>query len=586
MSDIDEDLLALAGEDDVSDNGAPKHRSNDNHSKGRDDIDDDDDDDLEELALGTKRKRSNKHIDRDDEEDEEFEDDDIKESSQIKPFNKYPLENKYIDEKDKEYLLSLTEIERETILFDRLQEIENYKLMSQLSKRAEERDQQKAQATRTSKREKVSTSSKKQSKLSELRKQREEKHNREKTGRPNVPYRGHGSDDEDDDSGSYDDEYDSDDNRRHRGDNDDDFIEDDERDSRKKSGSVEWAKPQKAPELTLNDINKIRFGRSLFAKYCHNPGFESVVVGTFVRVNIGFDREKQKPVYRICQVVSVEPSKPYTFQNRTVDEVLRVASGKNEKNFEMGICSDSPFTEDEFRWWKHNLSKGGISLPSVKSINRKYDELMEFKNHTLTDAEVMKIVERRQKLSATSGVGVSRILQKSALQEQRLIALSENDLETVEKIDRQLASLEAKPSRSSTFSSGLSSGNLGDSSHDVNSGSTSSLDKLAAVNQRNRRANVSGIRQAELKNVEERRKSGKNNTGDPFSRVRTSAKIFHKSFDENEAASTNSSSQKESENDKKEAEAEAKKRRLAAKMAYNHVDDMIAKIDFALEIEI
>lgn len=62
----------------------------------------------------------------------------------------------------------------------------------------------------------------------------------------------------------------------------------------------------------------------------------------------------------------------------------------------MGICSDSPFTEDEFRWWKQHLLADKLPLPSVKSVERKMKDLVTFKNHVLTDTEVRDIVERRQ----------------------------------------------------------------------------------------------------------------------------------------------------------------------------------------------
>lgn len=97
------------------------------------------------------------------------------------------------------------------------------------------------------------------------------------------------------------------------------------------------------------------------------------------------------------------------------------------------------------------------------------------------------MVERRQKLSANMGVGVSRVLQKSSLQEQRAIALENGDMRAVEDIDRKINGIEQAKVVAENASMG----------------------KLAAVNARNRRANVSGVRQAELKNVESRRKQGK-----------------------------------------------------------------------------
>lgn len=627
MSDLDDDLLALAGgeedEEVFSDNAqdakkpkntrAPTDEDEDDaigNRKRRTSIpkDDDDDDDLEALALGGK----------DDDGDDAMEDaTDFRnnhsrndaELDELQEFrNPYPLEGKYKNDADRQELLAMTEIKRETILFERMQEIEAYNQKVFLVQRAQERRARQEQdqaaaaiaaekAATRSKRDKSASSSTKQSQLSELKKKREERQSREKTGKPNVPYRerrhdgdysdgAEDDDDEEDDGDDYDEEESdprlargrgasSSATKRRRGRYDDDeaydeggFIENDEE-------PVEWAESKKTKELTLNDINKIRFGRTLFSKYCHNPGFEKVVSGTYVRVNIGYDHKKQQPVYRICEVKKlVSAPKPYTFQNRTVDEAILVASAKNEKTFEMGICSDSPFSEDEFRWWKQHMLKDDLSLPTVKRVERKLAELMEFKNHKLTDAEVRDMVERRQKLSANVGVGVSRVLQKSQLQEKRAIAVSNGDRVAIEEIDRQLAAIETSSNKAAQQES-----------------TSSSLSKLAAVNARNRRANVSGIRQAELKNVGERRKmSGK--TGgvfDPFSRVRTAARIFHQS-DEGSSESTPAPASQDDEMELKrkreEAEAQAKKRKASARMAFNIVDNKIAQIDFHLDIVI
>lgn len=563
MSNIDDDLLALAGEgsgaessDDMT-SVVPQKRGQggrpssgkrqrtgigENSSEELDDDDDNDgdggvggefgDEDLEELALG-KRDES------EDSEDEVF-------------VNPYPLENKYKDEQDRAYLTGLAEIERESILFDRSQEIEKYNQRLYLAQRAKERRQQEKErannATRVSTRDK-SGSSTKQNKLSELKKKREEKKSRE-SGRPSVPYRDGEDSGESADSESEDESVYSDD-----------------------QGKVEWDEPKEQKELTVNDLNKIRFGRTMFAKYCHNPGFENAAIGSFVRVNIGYDREKQTSVYRICEVKGLQRSKVYKFLNRAADESIVVASGRNERAFEMGICSDSPFTEDEFRWWKQNLKKDEIPLPSVRAIERKLRELIEFKSHVLTPEEVNELIQRRQRLSNSTGVGV--VLEKTTLQQQRIIALENNDLDKVEELDSKIAAIDRKLASTAKVQS--------------------PLDKLAAVNARNRSANQTGVRRAELKATEDRRKAGGAAavTGNPFSRLRTNARVFYESEADRAASKARQAEEQELAKKKTEEEKQRKEKEKAAAamrkstlMASNEVDDMIAAIDYRLEIEI
>lgn len=320
----------------------------------------------------------------------------------------------------------------------------------------------------------------------------------------------------------------------------------------------------------MHELNKIRFGRTLFAKYCHNPGFENAAIGTFVRINIGNNRDAA--VYRICEIKGLQKTKPYKFQNRTTDESLVVASGRNERAFEMGICSDSPFTEDEFRWWKQNLIKDEIQLPSVKRIERKLKELMEFKSQVLTPEEVNELIQRRQRLSNSTGVGV--VLEKASLQQQRIIALEQHNEELVEQLDRKLSAIDNKL-KATTYVQ-------------------SPLDKLAQVNVRNRKANQSGVRRAELKANEERRKTaGSSVTGNPFSRLRTTARVFYESEADKEASLARMAEEEalakkkaEEEQARKEKEKAAAALRKSSAMASSQVDDMIAAIDIRLEIEI
>lgn len=489
------------------------------------------------MALGKSRSDE----DDNDEDDEVF-------------VNPYPLEGKYKDETDRAHLASLAEIERESILFDRSQEIEKYNQRLYLAQRAKERRQAEKRArensnkaTRVSTRDKSGSSSTKQNKLSELKKRREEKKSKA-SGRASIPYR-----DDDEESESERSDYGS----------EKDYSDEDHKDNK-----VEWAESKKTREVIVSDLNKVRFGRTLFAKYCHHPGFENAVIGTYVKINIGYDCDKQASTYRICEVKGLQRSKPYKFQNRTADELIVVAAGSSERAFEMGICSDQPFTEDEFRWWKQSLLKDDIVVPTTKRTDRKLKELIEFKSHVLTPEEVNELIQRRQKLSNSTGVGV--VLEKAQLQQQRVIALENNEFDLVEEIDRKIAAVESKLSATNTH--------------------ISPLDKLAQVNVRNRRANQTGVRRAEIKANEERRKTGGTSvTANPFSRLRTTARTFY----ETEADKTASQAQQAEEEalmkqkEKEERERREKEKALKKKaVAANVVDEMIAQIDIVLEVEI
>jgi len=70
---------------------------------------------------------------------------------------------------------------------------------------------------------------------------------------------------------------------------------------------VEWD-PAKAPAThdepmpVLRDYERMRVGRTNFAKVCFYPGFDDTIKGCFCRVHIGPDRATGQGVYRMAQI--------------------------------------------------------------------------------------------------------------------------------------------------------------------------------------------------------------------------------------------------------------------------------------------
>lgn len=122
------------------------------------------DDELEDIAITPppRGRRGNKEGSPEDEDNFE---------------HSYPLEGKYKDEADRERLLGMTEVERESVLFARAEEIQRYKEKEKLA--AYIRQQQAKDQPRRSGREGQLRSEKagKRDELSELKKRREEKSN-------------------------------------------------------------------------------------------------------------------------------------------------------------------------------------------------------------------------------------------------------------------------------------------------------------------------------------------------------------------------------------------------------------------------
>ncbi|KAK9463137.1 uncharacterized protein V1516DRAFT_648489 [Lipomyces oligophaga] len=589
MSDLDEDLLALAGAGAGSENtsrpasrkrtnskrrvGAAKRkrRPRDDSNDDQDSFDDDDDDQDSDAEIGNndtvdadqksepifrnKRKASTRgdspDADRDEveEDEEEF-------------INPYPLQGKYKDEDDMNLIESMDEFEREQLLYERSLEMQRFEDRKFLAQRLRESKKSvEDNSTRSTVRDT------KRSRLSELKKKRQEKHVRENQ-------REHGERERSNSKSRYDDDDEIDD------DDEDDAMDVDEDDD------VEWATSTPAKQVSVEDINRIRIGRTLFARYCHYPEFESVAPDCFVRINIGFDKTKQREIYRLCQIKSLVEGRAYTFLNRTANTHLVVTHGAAEKIFEMSHCSDNPITEDEFETWKETTKKESLSIISKRLLESKFQQLNQMRERTLGAEELNTIIDIRQKLTANKPANA--VHQKTLLNQDRTIALNKGDFDTVQDIDARIAAIdELQQSRI------------------ARTVSNTPLAQLSKVNERNRRANQDEIRKAELRSHDQRLKamrSANSATADPFSRLKTNPRMYYDLTQAGGTAGVAESQEPDFSDDSKATTTAAVvaanqpptagftsdqklSKSALIQQPLRFIDDLIANADFALDIE-
>lgn len=218
----------------------------------------------------------------------------------------YPLENKFRDEKDKEYILSLSEIQRESILADRAQSHErrlqdlHLRRLLQARENAESRagDKKKRKAgnadledgQRKSSRQKTTLGGRRVGETSdamkEYKRQLEQKglrdEQRRREGEERKDRKGHGSvhdaySDADADGESE--------------------VEWDETKPRASDPSVRDDQPAE-----LIDFERVRIGRDNFAKVCFYPTFDEHIKNCFARISIGPDKATGENVYRVAQI--------------------------------------------------------------------------------------------------------------------------------------------------------------------------------------------------------------------------------------------------------------------------------------------
>lgn len=424
---------------------------------------------------------------------------------------RYPLEGKFISARDKANIMAMPEARREQILSERMEEVEKENFSRQLLQRREA-EQKAAEAADRKKRKAASTelddSPRRASRqktaandtLANYKKKREQMNEARRSG---VDRR-----DRNKQSPSRLFDHSS-------GPESDNELED-------RRGPAA-APPKKEPEPTLRDFEHVRVGRTGFSQICFTPGFEIKMPGCFARANIGPNHHGGTNIYRMVQIKEVIVGKPYMMEGRSgrpfhTDQYIRTASGKSEKTFNLAACSDSPFTAEEFDRFKRDQAKDGLKLPTLSILNATNDGIHALINHHWTSEEINAKIERSGKRKEQ----MNRPL-RAQLASERKQAMALGDNERVAKIDAELEELGAPKvalvnSNANRQPTGLNAGK-----------SQSQADRIARMNEANRKAEMEHRRKVQLAEKRRERAAAEKGIVDPFARVKTTAIIHHDS---------------------------------------------------------
>ena len=206
----------------------------------------------------------------------------------------FPIEGKFHSEKDKADIMSMPELQREQVLADRAAEAERKKQDATLRQLREARQKAEAQAADLKKRKAtvadLDDTPRKTTKAKTKATENLEAYKRQREQRNEQRRRN-----EDRKAGDYESPV------REQ--------EDSDRDAEGEK-DVEWDEPKarpaakNEPQSEMRDYERVRVGRTNFAKVCFDPGFDEAITGCFTRVCIGPDKGSGKTVYRMCQIKS------------------------------------------------------------------------------------------------------------------------------------------------------------------------------------------------------------------------------------------------------------------------------------------
>ncbi|KAI1085213.1 plus-3-domain-containing protein [Whalleya microplaca] len=533
MADVDDELLALVGGDESSDEGDLEQAMNISRSaSGSPDPE-------SEEQKAAKAKKSQTPAQKDDSDAEEGEassggspasqqsapmdesdsDSDALQTSNVNgkvdddEINKYPVDGIYASENEKEEILAMPELEREQLLAKRQEEVDRQRqnsLLRRLLKRREDGSQDKKRKASTAELDEAQRKTSRQrtriggSKVGEtstgiesLRRARAEKSDRlrrreedreRNKGKPFSSSRDSPDDDADSDvdwTGA----------------------------SRSRLSKSRTPEIKEVPLADLKDIERVRLGRSRFAQVCFYPGFNEAIIGCFVRVALGPGPDGV-PVYRMAVVKGFTQGKPYAMekpngQSFVTDQYVKVAHGKSDRDWPFISCSDSSFTEAEFNRYKKVCQEENVIFPKRPTLEAKIDDINALRDRSWTDAEVNAKIEREQSLrNKYAPTERTRLLNSIEEAKRRgdnaKIAELEDKLDTIET-PRLAFKTSLTPAKKSTPST------------------PSQQDRLAQRNAENRRRNFEAVRKAQIAEKArvrqmERNLARKGNTEDDASR--------------------------------------------------------------------
>ncbi|OSS51074.1 hypothetical protein B5807_04689 [Epicoccum nigrum] len=354
MSDIDDELFALAGGDeeaDVEEGEASSPAASSPNSLGSDAMEESDSD----------------------------RDDDPPARATDVP---YPLEGKYIDEADKRKIMSMSQLDREEILGQRAEEMSRANFTAELARRAAN--------LQNDRKRKVDSEEPEEGRRPKVKarvndKLEEYKRNREQRGQ------------------QRDRDADRLNSRRRSSSGDRDGPSDMDADG---ESDVEWddrapAKVREELPATLRDFDSVRVGRGFFSEVCFYPGFEEAVTGTFGRVGVGQDAQR-RTMYKMAQIKGINTGKPYVFEGKNgakiaTDQYVVAQHGSTKKDYQFQFLSNQRFDDRDLDTYQASLLETGAKVPTKSFLERKYADLKALQDHHWTEPEInARIAKARQ----------------------------------------------------------------------------------------------------------------------------------------------------------------------------------------------
>nr|XP_023022989.1 RNA polymerase-associated protein Rtf1-like [Leptinotarsa decemlineata] len=253
---------------------------------------------------------------------------------------------------------------------------------------------------------------------------------------------------------------------------------------------------------TRQDLNLIRLSRHKLERFVHMPFFDRIAKGCYVKVGIG--EHNNAPVYRVAEVIGVcETAKIYNLGKTKTNKGLKVRHGTQERVFRLEFVSNQEFSDQEYHKWIEASTAANSDLPVKSKIDQKQADIKEAISYEFNEQDVERIIQEKQRFKSNP---FNYAMKKTQLMKEKELALSRGDEEAARELGRKLTNLEERAT-------------------ELDKLRTSTISSISYINNRNRRKNVEEAEKAIMAEV--RANKGKK-IEDPFTRRSTKPRMNFK----------------------------------------------------------
>ena len=148
--------------------------------------------------------------------------------------------------------------------------------------------------------------------------------------------------------------------------------------------------------ITENEINKIRLARKFFEKYYEIPIFDENIKGAFVKINISTNAGTSKYILGTIKEIIIKQDKQYKFGNHKINKYVNVSHANKDKVFNFNYLSNSEATENEVNTWKTHMENHKLPLPTEENIKQISDNIKKVSDYCYSNAEINEMLNKKK----------------------------------------------------------------------------------------------------------------------------------------------------------------------------------------------